>query len=84
MGQLKKVAGGFRPFRFFLVFEIHKSLFPRLRQDPFQPLGQVYLGIIGSAQAQVTPGGRADNFGGGVFVRVRGTQAKVPAPQEVK
>src|SRR5512143_2929376 len=50
----------FRPFG--LVFEINEGLLPFFQKDPFRPLQQIGIRVIGTAQAQVPPWRRTDDL----------------------
>ena len=52
-GKLLKPYRHFGPLGLVLVFEKNESLFPFLCKDPFPPLREIAVGIIGAAQAQV-------------------------------
>lgn len=79
--QLMEAQGRFGPrdlpSYLFLMFEEDESLLPVLRQYAFQPSHQIFLRIVGSAQAQVPPTCLTDDPVGRRFVGVFEAQAAV-------
>src|SRR6185369_14335142 len=83
-GKLTKPPRQFGPLRLFLVLEKDESPLPFLRQDAIQPLREIGLRIIGTAQAQIPPVRRADDLVRRLLVGIRDAQAAVPCAEKLQ
>ena len=67
-----------------LVFEKYEGPLPFLRKDSFQPLRQIGIRIIGTAQAQVPPWRRRDDLICRILISIGDAQAGSPFTKEVQ
>ena len=83
-GKLLKPYRHFRSLGLVLMLEKDKSPFPFLRKDPFPPLREIGVGIIGAAQAQVSPRRRRDDLMNRILIGVSDAQAASLFPQQIQ
>lgn len=66
------------------MFKENESPPPFLRKDSFHPLREIGIRVIGTAQAQVPPGRRTDDFTYRSLINISDAQAASVSTKEVQ